>query len=113
KEPEGLVNNAKAFVVTDAYDETVVDPNYIDAIFAASATMASNRETPALAVVSTDVYYALHSLKSSDGKWLNNNLVYINNLGQLFIGRGLVVPFDHNSSENLVFIGAEPGFKIF
>lgn len=113
KEPEGLVNNAKAFVVTDAYDETVVAPNYIDAIFAASATMASNKETPALAVVSTDVYYALHSLKSSDGKWLNNNLVYINNLGQLFIGGVLVVPSDDIASANLLLIGADPGFKIY
>lgn len=113
KEPTGLVTNAKAFAVTDAFDETVIDANYIDAIFAASATMAVNKETPSLAVVSTDVYYALHSLKSSDGKWLNNNLVYVNNLGQLFIGGVLVVPSDDVPSASLLLVGADPGFKIY
>lgn len=113
KKPIGLTLNAKAFTPTTAFNASIIDANYIDAIIAAIALMNSKYESAAIAFVSTDVYYRIHALKSSDGKWLNNSLVYINNLGQLFIAGVLVVPQDNIASGSLLLVGADPGFKIY
>lgn len=115
--PLGLKTNAVQFDATQvpAFDNTIPNPNYIDALFAVIAFMAVNRETPSMAFVSKDVYYAIHALKSTSERWLNNNLVYTDNLGRLYIAGVLVVGVDAEDvpSTHVLLIGAETGFKIY
>lgn len=112
--PLGLKENAVTFVPTPAFDETIADPNEIDAIFAMAATMAENRETPAIVFVAKGVYYKIMALKDNNGRYQNNSLVYVNNLGELYIGGIRVVPVDSEDVDynNALMIGADPGFKI-
>jgi len=56
--------------------------------------MADNKEMTGSIHVSSDVYYRIHNLKATDGKYLNNNLIYVNNLGQLFIAGVQVISED-------------------
>lgn len=113
--PEGLKTNAIQYTPTPAFDETVISPNYIDAIIAAIALQGDLKEESQYAFVASDVFYAIHSLKSNDGKWLNNNLVYTDNVGRLFIAGVQVVPVDSEDvpSTNLLLVAADPGFKIY
>src|SRR5699024_5613306 len=113
--PEGIKTNAIQYSPTPAFDGTVIDPNYIDAIIAAIALQADEREESAYAFVASDVFYAIHALKSSDGKWLNNDLVYVDNRGRLFITGVEVVPVDKEdvSSEYLLLVAADMGFRIY
>lgn len=114
-QPTGLKKNAILFTASAAFDETVNAPTYIDAIFAIAARFAINRESLSHVFVSSDVFYAIHALKSAGGSYLNNELVYINNLGQLFIGGVEVVPVDEEDVPQTHFlaIGADVGFKIY
>ena len=114
-EPIGLKKNAIQFTATPAFDEMIAAPTYIDAILASAALMAYNREQAAYAFVSSDVWYAMVALKGSDKRYLNNALVYTNNMGQLFIGGVEVVGVDHEDvpSTHLLMVGAENGFKIY
>lgn len=113
--PLGLKTNAVQYQVTPAFALSVPTPNYIDAIIAAIASMGDDKEEGAMAFVSKDVFYRIHNLKATDGKWLNNNLIYVNSLGQLFIAGVQVVPVDREDvpSTHLLLIGAELGFKIY
>lgn len=114
-QPTGLKKNAILFSATAAFDENVNAPTYIDAIFAIAARFAVNRESLAYIFVSADVFYAIHALKATDGKYLNNQLVYVNNLGQLFIAGVEVVPVDEEDVPQTHFlaVGADVGFKIY
>ena len=112
--PLGLKTNAVQYAVTPAFDSNVADPNYIDAIIATLAFMAENKETPGSVHVSTDVYYRIHNLKATDGKWLNNNLVYVNAMGQLFIAGIQVFAEDSEDvpSTHVLAISNDEPFKI-
>lgn len=114
-EPLGLKTNAVLFSAAPAFTNYTSAPNYIEAIFAIAATFAVNRERARVIFVSADVYYAIHALKATDGKFLNNNLVYVNNLGQLFVGGVEVVYVDSDDVDSTHFlaIGFDLGFKIY
>lgn len=112
--PLGLKTEAIQFVASAAFDETIEDPNYIDAIIAVVAYMATLKERPAKVFIADDVFYAIHNLKASDGKYLNNNLVYTNPAGQLFIAGVEVVRADSEDvpSTHVLAISDDVGFKI-
>lgn len=114
-QPTGLRKNAVLFSATPAFNKTVANPTYIDAIIAIAALFAVNKEKAAAVFVASDVFYAIHALKSTDQRYLNNNLVYTNNLGQLFIAGVEVVPVDNEDvpSTHVLAIGADLGFKIY
>lgn len=113
--PLGLKTNAVQYSPTPAFALSVPLANYIDAIIAAIASMANSKEQPGKVFVSDDVFYRIHNLKATDGKWLNNNLVYVNALGQLFIAGVQVIPADIEDvpSTHFLLIGADLGFKIY
>ncbi len=113
--PLGLKINAVQYAVTPAFDENVLDPNYIDAIIAAIAFMADKKEDPGMAVVSSDVFYAIQNLKDNTGKYQNSNLVYTNTLGQLYIAGVHVIWADREDvpSTHLLLIANDLGFKVF
>ena len=112
--PLGLKTNAVQYTATPAYDELVPTPNYIDDIIAAIAFMAYNKENADMVFVSSDVYYRMLHLKATDGKWLNNNLVYIGTDNRLYITGVPVIPVDEEDvpSTHILVIGADLGFKI-
>lgn len=114
-QPTGLKKNAVLFSATPAFAGDVADATYIDAIFAIAARFAVNKESATVIFVASDVFYRIHALKSTDARYLNNNLVYVNNLGQLFIGGVEVVPVDDEDvpSTHFLAIGADLGFKIY
>lgn len=114
-QPTGLKKNAILFTASAAFDENINAPTYIDAIFAIAARFAINRESLSHVFVSSDVFYAIHNLKATDGQYLNNQLVYVNNLGQLFVAGVEVVPVDEEDVPQTHFlaIGADVGFKIY
>lgn len=113
--PLGLKQNAVQYTVTPAFDETVADPQYIDMIIAAIASMAEDKEDPGMIFVSTDVFYAIHALKASDGRYINNALVYVNSVGQLFIAGVEVIGADSEDipSTHFLLVANDLGFKIF
>lgn len=112
--PLGLKENAIQYVVTTAFDEAILDPNEIDSIVAAAAYMRSLKEQPAVAFVSSDIFYKMHILKDLQAKYQNDNLVYTNTAGQLFVAGVQIVDVDEEDvpSTHLLLIGAEVGFKI-
>lgn len=114
-QPTGLKKNAVLYSPTPAFNGTIQSATYIDAIFAIAARFAVSRERARAIFVSADVFYAIHALKGSDSRYLNNNLVYVNNLGQLFIAGVEVVPVDEEDvpSTHFLAIGNEVGFKIY
>jgi len=113
--PLGLKTNAVQYTATPGYDDAIENPNYIDAIIAAIAFMAYNKEEAGMVFVSSDVYYRIMHLKATDGKWLNNNLVYVNSMNQLFIAGVMVDWADEEDipSTNILVIGRDLGFKIY
>lgn len=112
--PLGLKTNAVQYAVTPAFDESFDEPNYIDAIIAVIAFMGENKEMTGSVHVSSDVYYRLHNLKATDGKYLNSNLVYVNNLGQLFIAGVPIFAEDSEDvpSTHILAISNDDPFKI-
>lgn len=113
--PLGVKQNAVLFEVTPAFDETIAGANYIDGAIAMIAAMADSRENPELLVVSTDVFYRMISEKDGNLRYQNNNLVYVNNLGQLFIAGVRVVDADKDDipSTHALLLGSDLGFKIY
>jgi len=113
--PLGLKTNAVQYTVTPAFALDVEMANYIDAIIAAIASMANSKEEAAMVFVSSDVFYRIHNLKATDGKWLNNNLIYVNALGELYIAGVHVIPADIEDipSTHFLLIAADLGFKIY
>lgn len=112
--PLGLKTNAVQYTATPAYDELIENPNYIDDIIAAIAFMAYNKEEAGLVVISSDVYYRIMHLKATDGKWLNNNLVYVNSQNELYIAGVHVIWADEEDvpSANILVVARDLGFKI-
>lgn len=112
--PLGLKQNAIQYSVTTAFNGTILEANYIDAIIAAAAYMRSLREMPGVAYISSDVWYAIHILKDTDARYLNSNMVYTNGLGELFIAGVKVVPADADDvpSTHLLLVANPSGFNI-
>lgn len=112
--PLGLKQNAIQFDASPAFDGAIAEPDYIDMIVAVAAYMATLKERPAKVFVSDDVFYAILILKGSDGHYKNNALVYVNALGQLFIGGVEIVPADSEDvpSTHVLAISDSVGFKI-
>lgn len=112
--PQGMKQEAILFTATDAWDGTTIDPNYIDAILAIKATFSHNKETLQKVFVSSSVITKIMGLKDSDGRYLNNNLVYVNALGQLFIGGIQVIEADDEDvpDTHILAVGADLGFKM-
>lgn len=112
--PLGLKKNAIVYAVTPAFDEVIPAANYIDAIIAAGAYMDSLKEEPGKAFVAGDVWYAIHIIKDTNERYQNNNLVYVNQMGQLFIAGIEVVKADAEDvpSTHLLMTGLDVGFKI-
>lgn len=114
-EPTGLKKNAVLFSASPAFTAYTTSPNYIDAVFAIAATFAVNRERARVIFVSADVFYSIHALKTTDGAYMNNNLIYIDNLGRLYIGGVEIVYVDSEDvpSTHFLAIGIDLGFKIY
>ena len=112
--PLGLKQNAIQYSATPAFAAQVDDPNYIDAIMAVAAYMASLHERPSKVFVSDDVFYAMLILKDNESRYQSNPLVYTNSLGQLYIGGVQVVPSDAEDvpSTHILAISEDLGFKI-
>lgn len=115
KAPLGLKTNSIQYSATAEYDETIDDPNYIDMIIAIAALFADNKESLEAVMVSSGVYFRMLHLKATDGKWLNNNLVYVNSAGTLVIAGVRVIPVDSEDVPNthVLALGVELGFKIY
>lgn len=113
--PLGLKNEAVQYSVTPAFTLNVELANYIDAIIAAIASMANSKEEPGKVFVSDDVFYRIHNLKATDGKWLNNNLIYVDVLGRLFIAGVQVIPADIEDvpSTHFLLVAKDLGFKMY
>lgn len=115
--PEGLKTNATQFVASPGYANKFVanSTTYIDQLIATFATLRYRREEAGLAFVASDVWYLIQHLKDNDLRYQNNNLVYTNNLGQLYIAGVLIVPVDQDDipSTHVLVIGKDLGFKIF
>lgn len=112
--PLGLKTNAIQYTATPAYDEQIENPNYIDDIIAAIALMAFNKEEAGRVFISSDVYYRIMHLKATDGKWLNNNLVYVNSMNELYIAGVHVVWADEEDipSTHILVVARDLGFRI-
>lgn len=115
--PLGLKTNAIQYTATPAYADafTANTSNYIDQLFAVFARMAYNKEEAGVAFVGSDVFYRIMHLKDSENRYQNNNLVYTNNLGQLFIGGVQIVMADEEDvpGTNVLVIARDLGFKIY
>lgn len=112
--PQGMKQDAVQFTATDAWDASEPDPNYIDAILATKAFFAHNKETLIKVFVSSSVITKIMGLKDNDGRYQNNNLVYINAMGQLYIGGIQIVESDDEDvpDTHVLAIGADLGFKM-
>lgn len=115
KAPQGLKQEAIQFTATSAWSGSTTDPNYIDDILAIKAMFSHNKETLDSVFVSSSVITKIMGLKDADGKYQNNNLVYINSVGTLFIGGIPVLEADDEDvpDTHVLAIGAELGFKIY
>lgn len=112
--PLGLKVNSIQYQDTPAFNNTVEDPTYIDAMIAVFALLAYLREEAGMAFVSSDVYYRIHNLKDLNLRYQNNPLVYTNNMGELYIAGVHVVWVDQEDipSTHLMVIGRDLGFRI-
>lgn len=115
--PLGLKTNAIQYSPTPGYNNQFVagTTNYIDQLFATFALMAYNKEEAGIAFVASDVYYRIMHLKDSEQRYQNNNLVYTDNLGRLFIGGVEVVWVDEEDipGTNVMVVARDLGFKIY
>ncbi len=115
--PQGLTYAAVQYEATPAFADTFATntSTYIDQLIAVFAFMRYNREEASVAFVSSDVWYRIHALKDTQERYQNQNLVYTNSLGQVFIAGVLIVPVDQEDvpSTHLLVIGKDLGFKIY
>lgn len=112
--PIGLKANVSAFEATPAFEDKIVDANYIDVLLAAFAWMRYNNEYPEVAVVAADVRYAIIALKDRNARYQNSTEVYQDRLGNLYIGGVLIWDADQEdvSSEEFMVLAQDVGFKI-
>lgn len=115
--PQGLTYAAVQYSSTPAFADTFATntSTYIDQLIAAFAFMRYHREEAGIAFVSSDIWYRIHALKDTNDRYQNQNLVYTNNLGQIFIAGVLIVPVDYEDvpSTHMLVIGKDLGFKIY
>lgn len=115
--PLGLKTNATQFSASPGYADKFAanSTTYIDQLIATFATLRYRREEAGIAFVASDVWYLIQHLKDNDLRYQNNNLVYTNTLGQLYIAGVLIVPVDQDDvpSTHVLVIGKDLGFKIF
>lgn len=115
--PQGLTYAAVQYSATPAFADTFATntSNYIDQLIAVFAFMRYNREEAGIAFISSDIWYRIHALKDTNERYQNQNLVYTNNLGQIFIAGVLIVPVDYEDvpSTHMLVIGKDLGFKIY
>lgn len=109
--PLGLKTNAVQY--TDIAGFIITNPTAIDAIIAAIAEMENNNEEPLFVAVSTLRYYQLLTIKDTQQRYQNNNLIYTNNIGQLYIAGVLIVKADTNDIPytHFMVVGAD-AFRI-
>lgn len=117
KAPLGLKTNAIQYTATPAYSDAFAtgSTNYIDQIFAINARMAYNKEEAGAVFVGSDVFYRIMHLKDNDGRYQNNNLVYTDNLGRLFIGGTQVIMADEEDipGTHVLAVARDLGFKMY
>lgn len=115
--PLGLKTNAVQYSATPGYNNafTANTTNYIDQLFAMFAFMAYNKEEAGMAFVASDVYYRIMHLKDSEQRYQNNNLVYTDALGRLFIGGVEIIWVDEEDipGTNVMVVTRDLGFKIY
>lgn len=115
--PQGLTYAAVQYQVTPAFADTFATntSNYIDQLIAVFAFMRYHREEASIAFISSDVWYRIHALKDTNQRYQNQNLVYTDNLGRIYIAGVLIVPVDHEDvpSTHLLVVGKDLGFKIY
>lgn len=112
--PLGLKTNAIQYTPTPAFDGTIEDATYIDALVAVFAFFIENHEEAAQAFVSPDVYYRILSLKDKNARYQSDPLIYTNALGELYIAGVKISWADQEDvpSDHLLVIGVDLGFKI-
>lgn len=114
--PLGLKTRAKLFVSPPAWADTLGANNstYIDQLTAIFAMMDYRREQAAKAFVSGSVFYRILTLKDSQLRYQNSNLVYTDRLGRLFISGVEVIPCDTSdiADTHVLVVGLDLGFKI-
>lgn len=114
--PLGMKTDAVQFSVTPAFNNKYVatQSTYIDQIIAAIAMMAYNREEAGRVFVSSDVYYAILALKDANRRYQNDNLIYTNALGQLFIAGVPIIWADQDDipSTHVLVTAVDLGFKM-
>lgn len=112
--PLGLKVNAIQYSTTPAFEDSFEDPTYIDALIACFALLAYLREDAGMAFVSSDVWYRIHALKDTMERYQNNNLIYTDRLGRLYIAGVLVEWVDQEDvpSTHVMVVGRDLGFKI-
>lgn len=115
--PQGLTYGARQFQVSPAFNNAYIanTSNYIDQLIAVFASMRNLKEEAAMAFVSADVWYRIHALKDTNQRYQNQNLVYTDTLGRIYIAGVLIVPVDNEDvpSTHLLVIGKDLGFKIY
>lgn len=112
--PLGLKEHAIAFTVTPAFDNTVTDPNLIDVLVAAAASMLKLKEQPGKFLISSDNYFSLFILKDQNARYQNANLIFVSPLGVVYVAGVPVYPVDDEDvdSDHFLLLGADLGFKI-
>lgn len=112
--PLGLKINAIQFTATPAFNQTIANVTYIDALIAVFALFIQNKEEALQAFVSSDVYYRILSLKDLQARYQNNPLIYTNALGDLYIAGVKIMWADEEDipSDHLLVTGVDLGFKI-
>lgn len=113
--PQGMKQDAVLFEATPAFDNTIEDANEIDAIFAVLAFMAHNKEQADRIFISDDMWYRIMILKDNEARYLKNDSIFVNSLGQLFIGGTLIVPADVEDvpSTHILAVSRDLGFKMY
>jgi len=112
--PLGLKENAIEYSVTPAFDGAVVDPNLIDVLVAAAASMIQLKEEPGKFLISADNYFSLFILKDSNSRYQNANLIFVSPLGVVYVAGVPVYPVDAEDvpSTHFLLLGADLGFKV-
>ena len=117
KAPLGLKTNAVQFTASPAFANsyTAAESTYIDWIIAGIAAMAEDKEEAAQVFVSNDVYYKIIALKDENLRYQNNNLIYTNALGQLYIAGVPIIRADSDDipSTHVLITAADLGFKMY
>lgn len=113
-DPLGLLENAIGFSVSTAFANAIPNPNLIDTLVAACASMRALKEQPGRILISDDNFYKLFVLKDQQSRYQNANLVYTNARGQVYVAGVPVFGVDDDDidSDHFLLLGADLGFKV-